>query len=181
MSNCGVSCADGEGFGLCAFEQMGVGIPQVLSNIIGHTEYCNEKNGILVDPKIRAYIPNCISPIGGEISIVDYVLSGGEFPAMVLIDAVVRQLPGTIGSIDSVKYDSFYNGLLDYPHYTKPKIVENMEVPSVLLNGDHAKISKFRRKQSLGRTWLRRPDLLYNVKLTEIDEKLLKEFISELS
>jgi glycosyltransferase involved in cell wall biosynthesis len=92
MSNCGVSCADGEGFGLCAFEQMGVGIPQVLSNIIGHAEYCNEKNGILVDPKIRAYIPNCISPIGGEVSIVDYRDFSKAMEAFILDDTLCKEL-----------------------------------------------------------------------------------------
>jgi len=117
---------------------------------------------------------------GLEISIGDYVLSGGELPAMVLIDTISRQLPGVIGSIDSVHQDSFCNGLLDYPHYTRPKIIYNLRVPEVLLNGNHSQISIFRKKQALGRTWLRRPELLQNITLNKVDKKLLNEFINEL-
>ena len=118
---------------------------------------------------------------GVEVSIGDYVLSGGELASMVLIDAVSRQLPGVVGKTESVENDSFCQGLLEYPHYTRPEVLDDLRVPSVLLSGDHAKISKWRRKESLGRTWLKRPDLLEKIELTEDDRILLNEFIENLS
>ncbi|EKD57034.1 MAG: tRNA (guanine-N(1)-)-methyltransferase [uncultured bacterium] len=114
-----------------------------------------------------------------EISIGDYVLSGGELASMVLIDAITRQIPGALGHEDSAKQDSFANGLLDYPQYTRPDNINGYNVPKVLLSGDHLAIARFRRKQSLGRTWLRRKDLLAKIKLTESDSVLLNEFIKE--
>jgi tRNA (guanine37-N1)-methyltransferase len=99
-----------------------------------------------------------------EISIGDYVLTGGEIPAAVLIDAVVRQLPGVVKESDSVKKDSFYSGLLDYPHYTRPSKFLGMSVPKVLLSGDHKKIESWRNEQALARTKKRRPDLIKNKK-----------------
>lgn len=114
-----------------------------------------------------------------EISIGDYVISGGELAAMVLIDTITRQLPGALGDLDSAKQDSFADGLLDYPHYTRPESISNLYVPKVLLNGDHAMIARWRRKQSLGRTWLRRPELLEKIELTATDSMLLNEFIKE--
>lgn len=117
---------------------------------------------------------------GIEVSIGNYVLSGGELASMVLIDAVSRQLPGVVGKMDSVENDSFYNGLLDHPHYTRPEIFENNRVPGVLISGDHAKIARFRRKEALGRTWLKRPDLLEKIELTEDDIMLLNEFITTM-
>ncbi|MDP3482345.1 MAG: tRNA (guanosine(37)-N1)-methyltransferase TrmD, partial [Sulfuricella sp.] len=95
-----------------------------------------------------------------EISIGDYVLSGGELAAMVLIDAVVRQLPGVLGDAESAVQDSFVDGLLDCPHYTRPEVYQGEAVPEVLMSGHHAEIQRWRLKQALGRTWLRRPDLL---------------------
>ena len=95
-----------------------------------------------------------------EISIGDYVLSGGELAAMVVIDALVRQIPGALGDADSAVEDSFVNGLLDYPHYTRPEVYEGMPVPPVLMSGHHEQIRKWRLKQALMRTWERRPDLL---------------------
>lgn len=118
---------------------------------------------------------------GIEISIGDYVLSGGELAAMVVIDAVTRQLPGAVGDADSVKQDSFFNGLLDYPHYTRPEIIDDYMVPEVLLSGNHAKIDCWRRKQALGRTWLRRPALLEKIELTAMDRMLLNEFIEDIN
>ncbi|VFP86918.1 tRNA (guanosine(37)-N1)-methyltransferase TrmD [Candidatus Erwinia haradaeae] len=119
------------------------------------------------------------SDIDEEWSIGDYVLSGGELPAMILIDSVSRLLPGVLGKKSSVIQDSFVNGLLDHPHYTRPKISEGVQVPSVLLSGDHATIKRWRMKQSIARTWLRRPELLGSVELTQEQEFLLNEFQDE--
>ncbi|HSF70834.1 MAG TPA: tRNA (guanosine(37)-N1)-methyltransferase TrmD [Methylotenera sp.] len=114
-----------------------------------------------------------------EISIGDYVLSGGELPAMALIDAVVRQLPGVLGDADSAIEDSFVNGLLDYPHYTRPEIYNEQTVPEVLLSGNHAKIREWRLKQSLLLTRAKRPDLLAARSLTKEEARLLQEGIRE--
>jgi tRNA (guanine37-N1)-methyltransferase len=95
-----------------------------------------------------------------EWSLGDFVLSGGELAAMAFIDALVRLLPGSLGHHDSAEQDSFMNGLLDHPHYTRPETIAGMNVPTVLLSGNHNAITQWRRKQSLGRTWLKRPDLL---------------------
>ena len=114
-----------------------------------------------------------------ELSIGDYVLSGGELAAMVLIDAVVRQLPGVLGDEDSAAQDSFVSGLLDCPHYTRPEEHAGERVPPVLLSGNHAEIDRWRLKQALGRTWLRRPDLLAKRALSAEEAKLLEEFKRE--
>lgn len=114
-----------------------------------------------------------------ELSIGDYVLSGGELAAMVLVDAATRLLPGALGHEDSAGEDSFMNGLLDCPHYTRPEVLDEQPVPAVLLSGDHARISRWRRKQSLGRTWLRRPQLLEQLDLDDEQRELLQEFIRE--
>ena len=114
-----------------------------------------------------------------EWSIGDYVLSGGELAAMVIIDGVTRLLPGALGHEDSADQDSFMNGLLDYPHYTRPERVAGSSVPDVLLSGDHQAIERWRLKQALGRTWLRRPDLLEDLQLTDLQKNLLEEFIRE--
>jgi tRNA (guanine37-N1)-methyltransferase len=119
--------------------------------------------------------------IDDEISIGDYVLSGGELAAMVLIDCIVRQLPGVLGDAESATQDSFVNGLLDCPHYTRPETYEGQKVPPVLLSGNHADISRWRLKQALGRTWQRRPDLLEKRVLSDDERKLLEEFKLELS
>ncbi len=115
-----------------------------------------------------------------ELSIGDYVLSGGELAAMVLIDAVVRQLPGALGDGLSAEQDSFVNGLLDCPQYTRPETYAGEVVPPVLLSGHHAQIERWRLKQSLGRTWLRRPELLERRGMSENERKLLEEFRQEL-
>jgi tRNA (guanine37-N1)-methyltransferase len=114
-----------------------------------------------------------------EISIGDYVLSGGELAAMVVIDAVVRQLPGALGDAESASQDSFVNGLLDHPHYTRPEMYEGIAVPPVLLSGNHADVARWRLKQSLGRTWRRRPDLLAKRNLSAAESSLLEEFKKE--
>jgi len=117
--------------------------------------------------------------IDEEISIGDYVLSGGELAAMVVVDAVTRMLPGALGDEDSAQQDSFANGFLDCPHYTRPEKIDGKIVPPVLLGGDHQAIGVWRLKQSLGRTWLRRPELLEKVKLTDEETRLLSEFQQE--
>ncbi|HET7921315.1 MAG TPA: tRNA (guanosine(37)-N1)-methyltransferase TrmD [Gammaproteobacteria bacterium] len=114
-----------------------------------------------------------------EVSIGDYVLSGGELPALVLIDALARLIPGALNDADSAAEDSFMNGLLDYPHYTRPEVLDDRRVPEVLMNGDHAAIRRWRHQQALGRTWLRRPDLLEKLELSAEDKSLLDEFIRE--
>jgi tRNA (guanine37-N1)-methyltransferase len=111
--------------------------------------------------------------IDEEISIGDYVVSGGELPAMVLIEALVRYLPGVLGNEDSVKSDSFSAGLLDWPHYTRPEVYGAHQVPSVLLSGHHEEIRRWRMKQALGRTWQKRPELLRDLELTDEQRELL--------
>ena len=115
-----------------------------------------------------------------EISIGDFVLSGGEIPAMALIDAVVRQLPGVLNDAQSAVEDSFVSGLLDCPHYTRPEEYAGQRVPEVLLSGHHEKIRRWRLKQSLGRTWQRRPELLSGRKLSKEETQLLAEYKAEL-
>lgn len=117
--------------------------------------------------------------IDEEWSIGDYVLSGGELAAMVIIDAVSRLLPGALGDEDSAMQDSYMDGLLDYPHYTRPAEIDGRSVPEVLSSGDHEAIRRWRHKQALGRTWLRRPDLLEGTVLDTEQQTLLEEFIRE--
>ena len=116
-----------------------------------------------------------------EVSIGDYVLSGGELPAMVLMDAVLRQLPGVLGDAQSVEQESFVDGMLDTPHFTRPEVYEGMPVPAVLMSGHHADIMRWRRKQALGMTWQKRPDMLARQPLSGEDQKLLDEFKAELT
>ena len=117
--------------------------------------------------------------IDESVSIGDYVLSGGELPALVLIDTVVRLLPGVLGDDASAQQDSFVDGLLDWPHYTRPEVFEDEAVPPVLVSGDHAAIQRWRTRQALGRTWLRRPDLLAKCALTREQQQLLNDFVAE--
>ena len=119
------------------------------------------------------------SEVDEELSIGDFVLSGGEVAAMAVIDAVVRLLPGVLGDDESAAQDSFMEGLLDCPHYTRPEVVAGQAVPEVLLSGDHARIARWRQKQALGRSSLRRPDLLDKMNLTEEQQRLLDEFLEE--
>jgi tRNA (guanine37-N1)-methyltransferase len=114
-----------------------------------------------------------------EISIGDYVTSGGELPAMVMIDCIVRRLPGSLNDAESAAQDSFSAGLLDWPHYTRPEEWNGDRVPDVLMSGNHAAIARWRRKQALGRTWDRRPDLIDEQALSIEDRKLLEEYRRE--
>lgn len=125
-----------------------------------------------IDERIMHYVDE-------EWSLGDFVLSGGELAAMVFMDAIIRLLPGSLGDLGSAKHDSFMNGLLDYPHYTRPAMIQGLPVPPVLLSGNHQAIERWRRKQSLGRTWLKRPELLKNIQLSELDKKMLEEFKKE--
>ena len=114
-----------------------------------------------------------------EVSIGDYVLSGGELPAMALMDALIRRIPGVLGDAESAAQDSFVDGLLDYPHYTRPEVYEGVPVPAVLMSGNHAEIKRWRLKQSLGRTWRRRPEMLAKLKLNAEQQALLEEYKRE--
>ena len=121
------------------------------------------------------FIETCVDE---EWSIGDYVMSGGELPAMVVMDAVIRLLPGALGHEDSAAEDSYMDGLLDCPHYTRPESVAGIGVPEVLKSGDHDAIRRWRLQQSLGRTWLRRPDLLEARQLTDEERRLLDQYIA---
>ena len=119
------------------------------------------------------------SQVDEELSVGDFVLSGGEVPAMAVIDAVVRLLPGVLGDEESAAQDSFMEGLLDHPHYTRPELVDGRNVPDVLLSGDHAEIARWRMKQALGRTYMRRPDLVEKMNLTDEQQALLDDYLKE--
>ena len=119
------------------------------------------------------------SRVDEELSLGDFVLSGGEVAAMAVIDAVVRLLPGVLGDSESARQDSFMQGLLDHPHYTRPEEIEGRRVPAVLMSGDHARISRWRHKQALGRSYERRPDLLEKLELSAEQRKLLDEYLKE--
>ena len=119
------------------------------------------------------------SHVDEEVSLGDFVLSGGEIGAMAVIDAVVRLLPGVLGDDESAIQDSFMEGLLDHPHYTRPEEVAGRVVPEVLLSGDHAQIARWRLKQALGRSFLRRKDLIDKLNLDDEQQTLLDEFLKE--
>lgn len=146
----------------------------------GVTELASNDKLLLVCGRYEGVDERVIqAEIDEEWSIGDYVLSGGELPAMTMIDAVSRLVPGVLGHSDSAVEDSFTDGLLDCPHYTRPEVLDGEQVPEVLLSGNHEKIRQWRLKQSLGRTWLRRPELLTNLALTEEQARLLEEFQQE--
>ena len=116
--------------------------------------------------------------VDAEWSIGDYVLSGGELAALVMIDGMLRLLPGVLGDAESAQQDSYMQGLLDYPHYTRPEEIDGRRVPAVLMSGDHDAIARWREQQALGRTRLRRPDLLESRTLTDDQRQLLDEFLA---
>jgi len=144
-------------------------------NTLGETEHlvllCGRYEGI--DERI---VDCCIDE---EWSIGDYVLSGGELPAMVLIDALVRLIPGALGHDESAVSDSFYSGLLDHPHYTRPEEIDGETVPPVLLSGDHQAIQEWRMLQSLKRTLERRPDLLETIELDDLQQKIMQKLLRD--
>lgn len=144
-------------------------------------EYAREEGLVLLAGRYEGVDERVIqTSVDDEVSIGDYVLSGGELAAMVLIDCVVRQLPGVLGDAESASQDSFVNGLLDCPHYTRPEVFEGAAVPQVLLSGNHAEIARWRLKQALGRTWQRRPDLLARRALSAEEQALLDEYRKEV-
>lgn len=143
-------------------------------------ELANEERLILIAGRYEGIDERFIEEhVDEEWSIGDYVLSGGELPAMVLIDAVTRLLPGALGHVDSAEEDSFTDGLLDCPHYTRPEVYADKRVPEVLLSGNHEHIRRWRLQQSLGRTWERRADLLDCRSLSGEEKKLLEEYIRQ--
>ncbi|HLU61447.1 MAG TPA: tRNA (guanosine(37)-N1)-methyltransferase TrmD [Gammaproteobacteria bacterium] len=143
-------------------------------------EYAAEDGLILIAGRYEGVDERFIeAEVDEELSIGDYVLSGGELAAMTVIDAVTRLLPGALGDEDSAREDSFVDGLLDHPHYTRPEEIDGRRVPQVLLDGNHAEIRRWRLKQSLGRTWERRPDLLETIELDDERKALLDEYIRE--
>lgn len=146
----------------------------------GVEELATNENLILICGRYEGVDERIIeSYVDEEWSIGDFVMTGGEIPAMTLIDSVSRFVPGVLGDFASAEEDSFANGLLDCPHYTRPEVLNQKPVPSVLTSGNHEDIRRWRLKQSLGRTWLRRPELLENLALTDEQEQLLAQFISE--
>ncbi|WP_299180123.1 tRNA (guanosine(37)-N1)-methyltransferase TrmD [uncultured Neptuniibacter sp.] len=146
----------------------------------GVQELASRKKLILVAGRYEGIDERLIeTEIDEEWSLGDFVLSGGELPAMTMIDAVSRLVPGVLGHQDSATEDSFHDGLLDCPHYTRPEQFEDMQVPDVLLSGNHKEIRRWRLKQQLGRTWLRRPDLLESLELDAEQKSLLTDFIRE--
>ncbi|MFC2027817.1 tRNA (guanosine(37)-N1)-methyltransferase TrmD [Chloroflexota bacterium] len=143
---------------------------EVAEELASHSRFvlvCGHYEG--VDERVREHL------VTDEISIGDYVLTGGELAAMVVIDTVVRQLPGVLGSDESVKEDSHSNGLLEYPQYTRPQDFRGWEVPPVLLSGHHAEIAKWRREQAILRTLKRRPDLLEKAEITKEERQMLEK------
>lgn len=148
----------------------------------GLSEFDLDGNFILIAGRYEGIDERLLmAEVDAEWSIGDYVLSGGELPAMVLIDALTRQLPGALGKAESAEQDSFMSGLLDCPHYTRPEQYQGMVVPEVLLSGNHKSIARWRLQQSLGRTWERRPDLLENLQLDAESESLLRAYQNEHS
>ncbi|MEW6388271.1 MAG: tRNA (guanosine(37)-N1)-methyltransferase TrmD [Thermodesulfobacteriota bacterium] len=142
---------------------------QELSRVEHLLLICGHYEG--VDDRIRYYID-------AELSIGDYVLTGGEIPALVVLDAVIRLLPGVLGGEGAAVEESFQTGLLEYPHYTRPRVFEGHAVPEVLLSGDHGRIARFRREQALQRTAKDRPDLLAKASLTAEDQEFLAAFLA---
>ena len=153
------------------------GMPLTHERIMRFVESADEEGLILLCGRYEGIderlIERCVDE---EISIGDFVLSGGEIPAMALLDAVVRQLPGVLNDAESATQDSFVAGLLDCPHYTRPEEYEGQRVPDVLLSGHHEQIRRWRLKQSLGRTWQRRPDLLAGRSMSKEETQLLVQF-----
>ena len=153
------------------------GVPLVHRRVL---ELAREQRLILLCGRYEGIDQRLIdAEVDEEISLGDFVLSGGEIAALALVDAIVRQLPGALNDADSAQQDSFADGLLDCPHYTRPEEYEGVPVPPVLLSGHHAEIRRWRLKQALGRTWVRRPDLLRQRQMTNEEAVLLEEFRRE--
>jgi len=153
------------------------GVPLVQRKV---TEFAALRELVLVAGRYEGvderFVEACIDE---SVSVGDVVLSGGELPALVVVDAVARLLPGTLGDAESAVQESFAGGLLDWPHYTRPDVWSGREVPAVLTGGNHAAIARWRLKQALGRTWARRPDLLAGRELSQEERRLLDEYVAE--
>jgi tRNA (guanine37-N1)-methyltransferase len=143
-------------------------------------ELSRENGLILVCGHYEGLDERVMKWIDGEVSLGDFVLTGGEPAAAVIVDSLIRFLPGVVGDRQSVEKDSFFNGLLDHPHYTRPRLFKGMTVPEVLLSGNHARIESWRKKESLKATLVKRPDLLDQVKLTQEERKILDEARKEI-
>ena len=135
---------------------------------------------IYLSPQGKTYNQELAKSLSKEISIGDYVLTGGEIPAMVLIESIIRLLPGALSGEESYVNESHYNGLLEYPQYTRPRTFHDFNVPEILLSGDHKKIEKWRKYKSLETTYIKRPDLLEKRNLTEIEMKMLRTIEEEV-
>lgn len=139
-------------------------------------DFSKEKHLVFICGHYEGYDERIRTLVTDEVSLGDYVLTGGELAAMVMIDATVRLLPGVVGNVESIQEDSHSTGLLEHPHYTRPASYRGMDVPSVLLNGNHGLIEEWRTKESLRRTFVRRPDMLKNLELSEQEKLWLEEF-----
>jgi tRNA (guanine37-N1)-methyltransferase len=144
-------------------------------------EYAQLDQLVLICGRYEGVDERVLNFIDEEVCIGDYVLSGGEFGALVIIEGVIRLLPGVLGNADSAKNESFVNGILDYPHYTRPREFMGFDVPEVLFSGNHKEIGKWRRKQAMRKTLENRPDLLENTELTKEDKNLIQELKNERS
>lgn len=142
-------------------------------------DFAETPGQILISGRYEGIDERVVDQVDQMVSIGDYVLSGGELPAMVMMDAIARQLPGTLGNSSSAVEESHLDGLLDYPHYTRPEKAGTGQVPQVLLSGDHAAIRRWRQKQALRATWLARPDLLTDRSLDALERELLAELFEE--
>lgn len=142
-------------------------------------DFAKEEHLVFICGHYEGYDERIRSLVTDEVSLGDYVLTGGELAAMVMVDATVRLLPGVVGNRESILEDSHSTGLLEHPHYTRPAVYQGMEVPEVLRSGNHQLIEEWRHKESLRRTYQRRPDLLAHLQLTEQEEKWLAEFENE--
>ncbi|BBA85216.1 tRNA (guanine-N(1)-)-methyltransferase [endosymbiont of Sipalinus gigas] len=153
---------------------------KINNNIIKYFSKSN-KNIIFICGRYKGIDERIIlNEVNYEISIGDYILSGGEIPSILIMDSIIRLIPGVLNSESSYKNDSFYKKIFDFPNYTRPRIFNNIEVPKVLLSGNHYEINKWRLKQSLGKMWLNRPELINKSKLDKNEIKLLEEFKDEL-
>lgn len=142
-------------------------------------EFSKEEHLVFICGHYEGYDERIRTLVTDEVSLGDYVLTGGELAAMVMIDATVRLLPGVVGNKESILEDSHSTGLLEHPHYTRPASYRGMDVPEVLMSGNHAKIDEWRRKESLRRTFERRSDLIETLDLTEEENEWLEEFKHE--
>ena len=150
-----------------------------MNDIITDIKALKEETLIILSSRYEGVDDRITNWIDEEISIGDYVLSGGELPAMTLMDCIIRQLPGVLNDEESANQDSFADGLLDYPHYTRPDEYKGFKVPEVLMSGNHENIRVWRLKQSLKETWIKRPDLLAERLLTKEESRLLQDIKRE--